>query len=132
MLPAYYIPSNWILLWYILYMVGLVNYNPKLAILLGILFNVVTLSVMAYYKAFIQNIIYLATFVFFLKCIPLWTIRNTTLKDSDVYATIVFFIVYIAWILWQKKTMDLVNALKGLLHNKMETHGMLMLQKWFG
>jgi len=42
------------------------------------------------------------------------------------------FFVYIGWILWEEKTMAVINALKGLLHNKMETHGMKMLQKMFG
>lgn len=132
MLRPDYIPSNWIFLWYVLYISGFIHHSPKLALILGILFNVVTLSVMAYYKVFIQNIIYLAVFVFVLKVIPLWTVRNTTIQQSDVYATIGFFFIYIGWILWEEKTMALVQALNGLLYNKMDTHGMKMLQKMFG
>jgi len=75
----------------VLYISGFVKHTPKLALILGILFNVVTIFVMAYYKAFIQNIIYLALFVFVLKVVPLWTLRDTTIQESDVYATFGFF-----------------------------------------
>jgi len=131
MLRADYIPSNWIFLWYVLYIFGILQYNPKLALLLGVLFNVVTLSTMVYYKAHFQNILFLASFVFFLKGIPLWTLRNTTIQSKDVYATILFLVVYVGWILLEGKTTEVYRALEGLLHNKLESHGMSMLEKMF-
>lgn len=132
MLRADYIPSNWILSWFILYTLGIIHYNPKLAIGVGIVFNLFTLSAMFYYRVKIQNILYLAIFVFFLKVIPFWTLRNTTLTKEDTYATLGVLFAYIGWILWEGKMKEVFHALQGLMSNKMETHGMKLLQKWFG
>jgi hypothetical protein len=132
MLRADYIPSNWILLWFILYTVGIVHYNPKLAIGVDIVFNLFTLAAMFYYQAYIQNILYLAIFVFLLKVIPFWTLRNTTLTTNDKYATLGVLFAYIGWILWEGKTKEVFHALHVLMRNKIETPGMKMLQTWFG
>jgi len=132
MLRLDYILSNWILLWYVLYVFGLIEYNPKLALILGILFNVVTLVLMAYYQASIQTMLYLAFFVSWMKVIPLWTIRNSTIREKDVYATLLLVLVYLGWLLLEGKTMEVYQALEGLLHNKLDSPGISMLQKMFG
>ena len=132
MLRLDYILSNWIFLWYVLYFFGVVHYNPKLALILGILFNVVTLSLMAYYQASIQTMFYLAIFVFWMKVVPLWTIRNTEIQEKDVYATLLLVFVYIGWLLLEGKVMAVYHALQGLLHDKLDSPGMSMLQKMFG
>jgi len=132
MLRADYIPSNWILVWYLFYITGILRYNPKFALILGILFNVVTISAMIYYRVEIQNILYLVAFVFFLKGIPLWSLRNTKIQKKDIYATIGLFLMYVGWIVWEGQMMTVIQTLHGLIHNKIETHGMKMLQKLFG
>lgn len=115
-----------------LYVFGLIEYNPKLALILGILFNVVTLALMAYYQASIQTMLYLAFFVSWMKVIPLWTIRNSTIREKDVYATLLLVLVYLGWLLLEGKTMEVYQALEGLLHNKLDSPGISMLQKMFG
>jgi hypothetical protein len=132
MLRADYIPSNWIVLWFILYTLGFVHYNPKLALGLGIVFNLCTVAAMFYYQAYIQNILYLAMFIFFLKVIPFWTLRNTTLTPNDAYATLGVLFAYIGWILWEGKVNAVYQALQGLMNNTIKTPGMKMLQTWFG
>ena len=47
-----YIFSYWIFLWWILYMLKIVKYNPKLAILLGIIENSVILIHKIAYKKY--------------------------------------------------------------------------------
>ena len=132
MLRPDYIPSNWVLLWYVLYMAGVVTQNPKLAILIGIVFNGIQLLVMAYYKVFLYNILSLAFLICLFKVFPFWTLRNTKIKVSDLYTTLGFFLLYVTWILWEDKTTEVFQALNGLLNNKVETHGMKKLQELFG
>jgi hypothetical protein len=132
MLRLDYILSNWILLWYVLYVFGLIEYNPKLALILGILFNVATLSLMAYYQASIHTMLYLAFFVSWMKVIPLWTIRNSTIREKDIYATLLMVFVYLGWLLLEGKVMVVYQALNGLLHDKLDSPGMSMLQKMLG
>ena len=132
MLRLDYILSNWIFLWYLLYIFGLIVYNPKLALILGILFNVATLSVMVYYQASIQTMFYLAFFFSWMKVIPLWTIRNSPIREKDVYATLLLVIVYLGWLLLEGKVMTVYHALEGLLHNRLDSPGMSMLQKMLG
>jgi multisubunit Na+/H+ antiporter MnhB subunit len=132
MLRLDYILSNWIFLWYVLYVFGIVHYNPKLALIVGILFNTATILLMVYFNASIQNMLYLAFFVSWMKVIPLWTIRNTKIREKDVYASIFLLLVYLGWLLLEGKMMEVYHALEGLLHNKLESPGISMLQKIFG
>ncbi len=132
MLRPDYIPSNWIFVWYVLYMLGIIQRNPKLALILGIFFNIGTISAMIYYEAFIHNIFYLILLIFFLKGIPLWSIRATQIQKDDVYATLGFILIYMGWILWEGKTNAVLHALQSLINNKLESPLMRMLQKMFG
>lgn len=132
MLRPDYIPSNWIFVWYVLYMLGIIQRNPKLALILGIFFNIGTISAMIYYEAFIHNIFYLILLIFFLKGIPLWSIRDTQIQKDDVYATLGFILIYMGWILWEGKTNAVLHALQSLINNKLESPLMRMLQKMFG
>jgi hypothetical protein len=113
-------------------MLGIIQRNPKLALILGIFFNIGTISAMIYYEAFIHNIFYLILLIFFLKGIPLWSIRDTQIQKDDVYATLGFILIYMGWILWEGKTNAVLHALQSLINNKLESPLMRMLQKMFG
>ena len=69
--------SYWIFIWYLLYEVGVITFNPKIAFVLGILENIVLFIAMIYVN---QSWIHLVTFCLIntiIKGIPLWTLWNT-------------------------------------------------------
>jgi hypothetical protein len=90
--------SYWIFTWYVLYALRLTTYNPKIALVLGMIHNTGLLLLMLYYK---NDWIHIATFCFintFLKVIPLWTVRNDPYRWKDFYALLVYFMIYIVWL----------------------------------
>ena len=85
--------SYWILTWWILYMIGLVPFNPKLFLILGIIENIFGIFFLTY-----PNLIYFMIINFFIKVIPLYLIWNTKLKSSDNYFGIGLLIVHLIWL----------------------------------
>ena len=93
-----YVFSYWIFTWYVLYEFKIIAYNPKIALVLGLIENLVILLLMFYFaNSFIY--IFLFCFVnFFLKVLPLWRLRNTGYYRTDLYALIGLFIIYMVWL----------------------------------
>jgi hypothetical protein len=113
-----YIPSNWILVWYLLYMFGIVQNNPLFALQVGIAVNSSMIVFMLFSNASTYNILFLLVAGFLFKVIPWFTIRNTTLKTSDVVASVGLAFIYVGWILWQNKTTMMVNRFLTCLNLK--------------
>ncbi len=89
--------SYWIVVWYVAYMVGL-PYNPKFALTVGLLENVVKVIAMMYYKNRFTHIVLFCTVVFFIKGVPLWTLRHTSYTKQQVLDTLVLFVVYASYL----------------------------------
>ena len=90
--------SYWIFTWYLLYEFRVTTYNPKIALVVSILENIILFSIMFYMN---QSWIHLITFIFIntvIKFIPLWRLRNTSYRWKDVYAFIVLFMIYVGWL----------------------------------
>lgn len=85
--------SYWIFAWYVLYMVGL-PYNPKFALTVALLENVVKVCTMVYYKNKWNHIVLFCAVVLCIKGIPLWTLRRTSYTREQVLATLVLLMVY--------------------------------------
>ena len=111
-----YLFSYWVFAWYILYMVGLVQPNPKFAIIVALLENLLMLTSMLYAKVNLKKIIYLSIIILLAKIIPLWTVRNNPIKSRDIYATVGVFLMYIGWIVWDDKTNQLFSAYTQMLN----------------
>ena len=93
--------SYWILLWYGLYELRIIQYNPKFALLIAIMENLLSVVWMVYY-----SYAYLGTFILinvFIKVIPLYRLTPTTYTRQDVYATVALFGVYSGW-MWINHT----------------------------
>ena len=95
--------SYWIVVWYVLYMVGMIPYNPKFALTVGLLENVILLFTMIYYKNKWVNIVLFCTVVFFIKGVPLWTLRHTSYTKQQVLETFVLFMVYASYLVLNGK-----------------------------
>lgn len=90
--------SYWIFAWYILYQFKFTIYNPKIALMLALCENVVTLFTMLYYKNKLLYIIVFCILNAFIKVIPIWTLWNTPYRWVDFYASIVLFIIFSIWL----------------------------------
>jgi len=127
-----YILSYWIFAWYLFYMLGWVTPNPKFAIYLGIVENGIVLLSMMWLKINLKKIIYFSIMILLIKVIPLWTLRDTKIKERDIYATLGVVLMYVGWIIWDDKGIELSNAYVQMVDNKIQTPGMMLLNKIFG
>ena len=86
--------SYWIYLWYILYIFKVLKYNPKLAIICGMIENLVIFILMCIYKTKkILVVLFIIMFVI-LKLIPLYTIWNDKIHlNDDIKNTSLLFII---------------------------------------
>jgi hypothetical protein len=112
--------SYWIFAWFILYELKITHYNPKIALIIGLLVNVIELSTMIYYKNSFSNIFLFSLINFILKVVPLWILRKTEYKVIDVYADIGLFIIYLFWLIVNRiniKT-EVQNIADKIKHNK--------------
>jgi len=137
-LPIYYmirpdlIFSYWIYLWYILYIFKVLKYNPKLAIIFGMIENLIMFILMCIYNTKkILVVLFIIMFIL-LKLIPLYTIWNDKIQfNDDIKNTSLLFIIYLLWIHLNQLTITdaLTNAKNLILHNKNTMPGMTILQK---
>jgi hypothetical protein len=102
-----FIFSYWIFAWFILYELKITKYNPKIALIIGFICNIIELIAMIYFS---NSFIYIFTFCFvnfFIKVLPLFILRNTGYTFVDIYATITLFFIYTFWL-----TINNINLVK--------------------
>lgn len=126
-----YIFSYWIFGWYLVYMLGWVTPNPKFAIYIALLENLFVLSSMIYSRVNPKKIFYFSIVILLIKVLPLWSLRNSKIKERDIYATVGVFLMYVGWIIWDDKMIALTDAYTQMLDNKIQLPGMTLLNKMF-
>lgn len=95
--------SYWIFLWFILYEFGVVPYNPKFGVIIGIIEIIGTAIFLLYHKFLYEGdrikkfgttlaLFLLANFI--IKCIPLYFLLDTTIHNIDVFFTLLLFMIY--------------------------------------
>ena len=89
--------SYWIFAWYLLYEIGIISFNPKFALTVGLIHNCFAFILMIYFKNSFINIFLFCLINLFIKIIPLWRLRNTKYHLYDIYATMILFIIYLLW-----------------------------------
>ena len=89
--------SYWIFIWYLLYILNIVKYNPKLALLLAIIVNLIVIILMIYYKNPLSIIVSFCLINLFIKIIPFISLIETKYELKDFYALIVSFIIFLLW-----------------------------------
>lgn len=110
-----FIFSYWIFTWYILYEFRMVSYNPKGALLIGLVENLILLGIMIYY-----SYVYILEFCIinlFIKILPLWRLSNTSYYVKDIYATLVLFFIYLIWVYFHQRNLNIVNIVETQLHH---------------
>lgn len=97
MVSVDYIFSYWILLWYLLYIFRITQYNPKFALFIALIQNIMGLIYKLLFDS-ILNAFILAIIILFIKFIPLYSIIHSKIKKKDIYFTLLLFILYNLWI----------------------------------
>lgn len=95
----YFLISNWSLVWYILYILGIIRISPKLMLCIAVCVATASLLYGVYLKKASSNNIQAYLFLtFFTKLIPLYTIRNDKIAANVVIATLIVLIVYLLYL----------------------------------
>jgi hypothetical protein len=89
--------SYWIFIWYLLYILNIVKYNPKLALLLAIIVNLIVIILMIYYKNPLSIIVSFCLINLFIKIIPFISLIETPYTLRDFYALVISFVIFLLW-----------------------------------
>jgi len=90
--------SYWIYIWYVLYEFKLIKYSPKFPLLLGLIDNIIMLFLMLMYGTSRRTIFYFIIINTLIKAVPLYYLRNQTIKMNDIYFTLGLFCLFIIWL----------------------------------
>ena len=115
-----FIFSYWIFIWYILYILHFVQYNPKFALLFALIFNIIQIFVMIYYKNSWILIFLFSFVVFLIKGIPLWTLRSYPYEIKQIIYLIVLYTIYSLWLFINNTNpyIYIKNTYNRIKHNK--------------
>ena len=123
--------SYWIYTWFILYELKFTEYSPKFPLILGVIDNLIMLILMILYGTSRRTIFYFVVINTLIKVLPLYYLRDESIKLTDVYFTCGLFIVFVFWLHVNKQS--LVGNIKliydSLLYGKDQTPFMALLKK---
>ena len=108
--------SYWIYFWYILYAFKITTYSPKFPLILGLLDNIIMLVLMLVYGTSKRTIFYFIIINTLIKVVPLYYLRNESIKMKDIQFTILLFILFIFWLHLNKQS--LIGNIK-LIHDSL-------------
>lgn len=99
-----YLFSYWIFLWFFLYYLGYFKeYNPKLALMVAMAFEIFLIVLMFFNGVSIRYILIFLLIQGFIKLIPLYILRNKPIDlIPDLKSTSIVFLIYSAWLYWNK------------------------------
>ena len=97
MIQPHLIFSYWIVLWYLLYELRFVKYNPKFWLIFALVINIFELFVMLYFKRFFMAFTFLIA-ITIIKIIPIFLLRNTVIYNKDIMFGLLLFIIYNGWL----------------------------------
>ena len=89
--------SYWVFFWYFLYIFKIITISPKLALIIGLIENILLLFFI-FTKTSMKLILYFCITVIITKIIPLITLWNTTIHRNDWKYLLGLFMIYVAWI----------------------------------
>ena len=122
--------SYWIYTWYLLYAFKITNYSPKVALILGVIDNIIMLLLMLLYGTSRRTIFYFIIINTLIKVVPLYYLRNDPILWRDIYFTGCLFVVFIIWL--HMNSQSLVGNIKlvhdSLIYGKDKTPFMALLK----
>jgi hypothetical protein len=123
--------SYWIYLWYLLYVFKFINYSPKFPLILGLIDNIIMFGLMLLYGTSRRTIFYFLIINTLIKVVPLYYLRNESIKMSDIYFTVGLFLVFIIWLHLNKQSLfgNIKLVYDSLLYGKDQTPFMAFINK---
>ena len=123
--------SYWTYIWYLFYAFKLTKYSPKFPLILGLIDNIIMFILMLLYGTSRRTIIYFLIINTLIKVIPLYYLRNETIKMTDIYFTVCLFLVFIIWLYLNKQSLigNLKLIYESLLYGKDNTPFMSFINK---
>lgn len=91
--------SNWALAVYILYMLNIITFSPKLLLIIALI--VATCTIIGSFfanKLTMHSIIAYILFTFFCKLIPLYTVRQDKITKNVIIYTLIVLIIYLLYL----------------------------------
>ena len=123
--------SYWIYIWFILYELQIIDYSPKFPLILGVIYNVIMLFFMTLYGTSRRTIFYFIVINTLIKVLPLYYLREESIRMGDIYFTGGLFLLFVFWLHLNKQS--LVGNIKlihdSLLYGKDQTPFMALLNK---
>ncbi len=121
--------SYWIYVWYLLYAFNMTSYSPKFPLLLGLLDNLVMFYLMVRYGTSRRTLLYFILINTLIKVVPLYLLRNETIRGKDIGFTVVLFVLFIIWLHINAQTLtgNLKLIYESLLYGKNQTPFMSLL-----
>ncbi len=107
--------SNWIFIWFILYLSNIIPYSPKLIILVGFIIILGILYYLYVNKASKYNLLKFALLNLFMKAIPLIILYNVENTWDEFYFSIGIYIIYLIWL--DINDTDFFTIYKKLINN---------------
>ena len=106
-----FILSYWIFVWWILYMLGIIEKNPKLFLIIALITNIIVFFIK--FKNKYDNIFLFLIVFFIIKIIPLYTLRNIEINFNQDFPIIIYTcLLYLFWIYINDK----INYLYALIN----------------
>ena len=123
--------SYWIYTWFILYELQIIEYSPRFPLILGITHNLIMLIFMLLYGTSRRTIFYFIVINTLIKVVPLYYLRDESIKLNDIYFTCGLFLLFVFWLHLNEQS--LVGNIKlihdSLLYGKEQTPFMALLNK---
>jgi hypothetical protein len=124
--------SYWIFAWFLLYYFKIINYNPKLALIISLIENIFLFILMIIYKVSHINLISFIIINFFIKVLPLYYVWNTKIiLYNDIFNIIILLIIYLIWCFINRTSIieHQYAILQSLIHNKSETPFLYLINR---
>jgi hypothetical protein len=89
--------SYWMFFWFILYYYKLTTFNPKWFLVLGVIVNIIIISLMIWYKNSWFVIMFFIVANSLMKLLPLWLIWNRETHWEDIAFGLILGMIYISY-----------------------------------
>jgi hypothetical protein len=93
--------SYWVIVWFLVYSVGVTIYSPKFVIIIALLENIYSGIMLR--TANVQTIMSLMVLIL-LKMIILFVLRNDKIRAIDIFVSVILFIIYVIWVHMNNET----------------------------
>jgi hypothetical protein len=116
--------SYWIFTWFLLYILKIVSYSPKLAVIIGIVDNLLSSIYLYIHNAPFKKLMKYLFINTAIKAIPLWfTFKDKIHIVQDSIIIISLFSVYLFWLWYNSQSLfvvysDLINNYLGKSNGK--------------